>query len=1051
MEMKIGKRAFWLALSCGLTLLVGGAVADYLEVPAPVVKTSEVNSQGANTAPTFVVIDGRVVINNGNKDVLKKIAIQNDGKVLAVGQSDGDFSVLRLDKDGILDPAFGNQGYASVDFGGDDIGESLVIQSDGKIVVAGTSSDIDSYITIARFTPSGNLDLTFGVDGKVKTKVHTGCCERSYSVGLQSDGKIVVSGTGSYDYLISRFNPFGTLDVTFGSYGFVLHDFGLSDAIYSATIMPDDKILALGGVRNDQDFGIIKLLKDGQLDSDFGEQGKVVTTFPVSYARASGVAMKQDGGFIAVGSAGLYWNEMALALASYNANGVLDSNFGGSGTKLSRYAQNGMDTGSGVVLQSNGYIVTAGNTFLGWSLNSDEAWNFLVTRFDQNGNVDSHFGENGYVSTDFAITEGFGNDTANDIAIQADGRIIVGGFTASSGQDSSDYALSRYTVQGALDATFGLPKNTLLFQAKTSEQVATRFTPKAQIIDTELAALGTYAGATLTISRQGGANTEDVFSANSGGLLTVLNPGSYFAVDAVTIGQVITNSAGTLQLHFLGANATSARVDKAMQQIAYTNTSDRPPAQVLIDWTFNDGNTGAQGTGGALSTTGTVTVNITPVNDPPRLDNPPPAQTATAGTAFSYTLPANTFSDPDGDTLSYSVAMADNTGLPLWLTFNAATRTFSGTPSGSDIGTLSLRIAAKDPSNATAAAYLSLTVRSSPAVATVTLANLAHTYTGQPLSPTVTTSPAGLNYSLTGAPQTNAGNYPVTATINDQNYQGSASGTLIINQASQVALILQAGSTALFEGSSTTLSVQGGSTLGTVTYSAQATSGLSCSISGNELTATGSAGTCTVTANRAGDGNYLPVSSSPLAITVTLPQRQLVVSKNGSGAAYSSPSGISCGPVCSAYYNKYTPVTLTAEPASGQYFVGWSGACTGIGSCQLTMTDNRSVTATFAVIPQTGFTLTVSKTGSGTISSLSPNASINCGTACQGSFPAGQWVTLFAQPDRGHTFLGWSGQAAGMCGRQISCDVYTSSNQSISGDFKNTYVLIMPAIQLLLE
>jgi hypothetical protein len=177
----------------------------------------------------------------------------------------------------------------------------------------------------------------------------------------------------------------------------------------------------------------------------------------------------------------------------------------------------------------------------------------------------------------------------------------------------------------------------------------------------------------------------------------------------------------------------------------------------------------------------------------------------------------------------------------------------------------------------------------------------------------------------------------------------------------------------------------------------------------------------------------------------------LNVSINGSGSLLSDPAGIFCSGSCSATYLSGTNLSLYPTAASGYYFTGWSGACSGIGSCQVNMTDNRSVTATFAVIPQTGFTLTVNKTGNGSISSLSPNASINCGITCQGSFTAGQWVTLFAQPDRGHTFMGWSGQAAGICGRKTSCDVYLSSNQSISGDFKNTYLLILPAIQLLLE
>jgi serine protease len=177
----------------------------------------------------------------------------------------------------------------------------------------------------------------------------------------------------------------------------------------------------------------------------------------------------------------------------------------------------------------------------------------------------------------------------------------------------------------------------------------------------------------------------------------------------------------------------------------------------------------------------------------------------------------------------------------------------------------------------------------------------------------------------------------------------------------------------------------------------------------------------------------------------------LNVSINGSGSLLSDPAGVFCSGSCSATYLSGTNVSLYPTAAGGYYFTGWSGACSGIGSCQVNMTNNRSVTATFAVIPQTGFTLTVTKTGNGYISSLSPNASINCGINCQSSFAAGQLVTLFAQADRGHTFMGWSGQAAGLCGRQTSCDVYMSSNQTISGDFKNTYLLILPAIQLLLE
>ena len=210
--------------------------------------------------------------------------------------------------------------------------------------------------------------------------------------------------------------------------------------------------------------------------------------------------------------------------------------------------------------------------------------------------------------------------------------------------------------------------------------------PVVQIFDTELAASGNYNGATLTLQRHGAANAQDVFSAASSAL-TVLTPGSYFSIDGVTIGRVTSNSAGTLTLTF-NANATQPLVNKAMQQIAYANTSDTPPTSVQIDWTFNDGNTGAQGTGGAMSVTGSTTVQIIATNDPPVLNHSLTDQYLSANTPFSYTLPADAFTDPDLEPLSYSVRMNDGTGVPPWLSFNPVTLTFTGTPGAADTGYL---------------------------------------------------------------------------------------------------------------------------------------------------------------------------------------------------------------------------------------------------------------------------------------------------------------------------------------------------------------------------
>ncbi len=277
---------------------------------------------------------------------------------------------------------------------------------------------------------------------------------------------------------------------------------------------------------------------------------------------------------------------------------------------------------------------------------------------------------------------------------------MLGGFSANG--DNTDYSIVRLNANGSLDSTFSSPEDTLVNGVNFTESFgSTLLSYQAHVFDAELAALnsgaGNYAGASLTLARQGGANSQDAFSALSGGTLSVLNAGAYFAVESVTIGRIIVNGNGTLVLSF-NSNATQSLVDKALQQIAYANISDAPPVSVLIDWTFNDGNTGAQGTGGAMSVTGTTSVNIIGINDAPSIVAFIPDLRAVVNEPFSFQLPTGTFVDPEMDTLVYSLAMADGTGVPPWLAFNEAARTFSGMPGAADVGSLSIRVTASDGS-----------------------------------------------------------------------------------------------------------------------------------------------------------------------------------------------------------------------------------------------------------------------------------------------------------------------------------------------------------------
>jgi len=139
---------------------------------------------------------------------------------------------------------------------------------------------------------------------------------------------------------------------------------------------------------------------------------------------------------------------------------------------------------------------------------------------------------------------------------------------------------------------------------------------------------------------------------------------------------------------------------------------------------------------------------------------------------------------------------------------------------------------------------------------------------------------------------------------------------------------------------------------------------------------------------------------------------QLTVSKagSGSGSVTSNPAGIDCGATCSAPFPNGSMVTLTATADAGSTFTGWTGDCSGTGSCVVTMDQDRAVTATFDVASRT---LSVTKAGSGSGTVTSSPAGIDCGVTCASSFPNGSMVTLTATPDAGSTFTGWGGDCTG--------------------------------------
>jgi hypothetical protein len=197
-------------------------------------------------------------------------------------------------------------------------------------------------------------------------------------------------------------------------------------------------------------------------------------------------------------------------------------------------------------------------------------------------------------------------------------------------------------------------------------------------------------------------------------------------------------------------------------------------------------------------------------------------------------------------------------------------------------------------------------------------------------------------------------------------------------------------------------------------------------------------------------------ATSPELATAKLP-RTLTVTGAGTGGgtvtapAYGETPELACvitngtaGPEnCVRNYGWKTAVTLTVTPDPGSQFTGWSGACTGTAlTCRLTMSQSRSVKASFAGSSAPSFTLNVAGagTGSGTVTSqtgLSPaiNCAITAGSAvsgaCSGAYPQGTDVTLTAHPSGGHTFDGWGGDCTGTG----DCTLTLSVNRSAAAAF----------------
>jgi uncharacterized delta-60 repeat protein len=456
---------------------------------------AELNSDG--TVNSGFGSSGATTVNFGNginyeSDSAAGLAVDASNRVVVAGTAgyylnqSYHFSptVMRLNTSGTLDSSFGTGGTATFSLNSP---AGMTLDPSGRVDVVGTNVVNSPSFAVTRLDGSGNLDTSWGGSGLVTTNITGLTSDSAADLTLtQPDGKIVVVGLSQpYDararLAVTRYNPDGSLDSTFGTGGTVLFNFGSAQYLLPRAISVDSsgRLLIAGGTQyfyySPGDFAVLRLNSDGTADTSFGTAGRATVHFPSPYswatstASATGVTVDAAGDIVLAGSELPYgYGNSYFAVARLTSKGSLDTSFGsGSGEVTISYANSSYayetDAAAGVAIDGAGHIIVGGSTY--WytyypSYSSSNGQHFAVTRLNSDGSFDSTFGSGGKTTISFAaLAGGASGDTAAGVALDPSGRIVVAG-TSSGNYGSYGYgnafAVARLNAaDGSLDTSFG--------------------------------------------------------------------------------------------------------------------------------------------------------------------------------------------------------------------------------------------------------------------------------------------------------------------------------------------------------------------------------------------------------------------------------------------------------------------------------------------------------------------------------------------------------------------------------------------------------------------
>jgi uncharacterized delta-60 repeat protein len=357
--------------------------------------------------------------------LINSIAFQNDSSIIAAGYTFSlqyKFKIIKYFPNGLIDISFGANGIATIPNQG--IPEDILVQNDGKIVVAGYTNDSPPQNITMRFLPNGILDSSFGANGIVQVNLSSSTNDGISGMTIQSDGKIVAGGWSDGKFLVMRFLENGILDSSFGLNGIVLTTLEAISSIWSIEIQNDGKIVAAGATEVNSGvnpkFALARYNTDGGLDNTFGLAGKVIIDVNTSFEDfASSLIIQPDGKIVAAGT-----NSARCVIIKLNTDGSLDNNFAINGI----FTDNSILSIEDIALQPNGKIlaVATGSPI-------------KIYRFNQDGSKDFGFGNLGIVTFDIANA----GESSKSLEIQPDGKIILGG-SAKETSNPSEGLLVRF-------------------------------------------------------------------------------------------------------------------------------------------------------------------------------------------------------------------------------------------------------------------------------------------------------------------------------------------------------------------------------------------------------------------------------------------------------------------------------------------------------------------------------------------------------------------------------------------------------------------------------